>query len=63
MPPTYQNFRGGTSVGDLVKEALSIGWPLFALLACLFVYSLVSVKDGSAKKRALFKVFIGTISA
>ena len=52
-----------TSVGELVKEALSIGWPLFALLACLFVYSLVSVKDGAAKKRALFKVFIGTISA
>jgi len=50
-------------VGDLVKEALSIGWPLFALLACLFVYSIVSVKDGAAKKRALFKVFIGTIAA
>jgi len=50
-------------VGDLVKEALTIGWPLFALLACLFVYSIVSVKDGAAKKRALFKVFIGTISA
>ena len=50
-------------MGDLVKEALTIGWPLFALLACLFVYSVVSVKDGAAKKRALFKVFIGTISA
>jgi cytochrome c2 len=50
-------------VGDLIQEALSIGWPLFALLAGLFVYSLVSVKDGAAKKRALFKVFIGTIAA
>lgn len=50
-------------MGDLVKEALTIGWPLFALLACLFVYSIVSVKDGAAKKRALFKVFIGTIGA
>ena len=50
-------------MGDLVKEALSIGWPLFALLAGLFVYSIVSVKDGAAKKRALFKVFIGTIGA
>ena len=50
-------------MGDLVKEALTIGWPLFALLACLFVYSLVAVKDATAKKRALFKVFIGTISA
>lgn len=50
-------------MGDLIKEGLSIGWPLFAVLAGLFVYSLVSVKDGSAKKRALFKVFIGTIAA
>ena len=50
-------------MGDLVKEALSIGWPLFAILAGLFVYSIVSVKDGAAKKRALFKVFIGTIGA
>ena len=50
-------------MGDLVKEAVSIGWPLFALLACLFVYSLVSVKDATAKKRSLFKLVIGTISA
>ncbi len=50
-------------MGDLIKEGLSIGWPLFAVLAGLFVYSLVSVKDGAAKKRALFKVFIGTIAA
>ena len=50
-------------MGDLIKEALSIGWPLFALLAGLFVYSLVSIKDGAAKKRALFKLFIGTIAA
>jgi cytochrome c2 len=50
-------------VGDLIKEALSIGWPLFAILAGLFVYSLVSAKDGAEKKRAIFKVFIGTIAA
>jgi len=50
-------------VGELVQEALTIGWPLFALLAGLFVYSLVSVKDAVGKKRALFKVFIGTIAA
>jgi cytochrome c2 len=50
-------------VGDLVQEALTIGWPLFALLAGLFVYSLVGVKGGAAKKSALFKVFIGTIGA
>ena len=50
-------------MGELIKEALSIGWPLFALLACLFVYSVVSAKDGAAKKRAMFKLFIGTIAA
>ena len=50
-------------MGDLVQEALSIGWPLFAILAGLFVYSVVAVKDGAAKKRALFKVFIGAIAA
>ena len=48
---------------DLIKEALSIGWPLFALLASLFVYSLISISDPVAKKRATFKLFIGTIAA
>ena len=52
-----------TSVGDLIKEALSIGWPLVALLAGLFVYSLVSISDRDAKKRAMFKLFIGMIAA
>ena len=50
-------------MGDLVKEALTIGWPLFALLAGLFVYSLVAAKDAAAKKSAIFKIFIGTIGA
>lgn len=50
-------------MGELVKEALTIGWPLFAILGGLLVYSLVSVKDAVGKKRALFKVFIGTIAA
>ncbi|TMQ30483.1 MAG: nitric oxide reductase [Nitrospirae bacterium] len=50
-------------MGDLIKEALSIGWPLLALLAGLFVYSLVSIKDRVAKKRAMFKLFIGMIAA
>jgi cytochrome c2 len=50
-------------VGDLIKEALTIGWPLFALLAGLFVYSVVSAKDGAAKKRAMFKLLIGTVAA
>ena len=44
-------------------EALTIGWPLLALIGCLFVYSLVSIKDGVAKKRSLFKLFIGLIAA
>jgi hypothetical protein len=50
-------------VGDLFKEALSIGWPLLALVAGLFVYSLVSISDRAARKRATFKLFIGMIAA
>jgi len=50
-------------VSELLKEALTIGWPLLALIGCLFVYSLVSIKDGAAKKRSLFKLFIGLIAA
>ena len=50
-------------MGDLIKEALSIGWPLLALVAGLFIYSLVSIRDGAARKRALFKLFIGLIAA
>jgi len=50
-------------VGDLINEAFSIGWPLLALLAGLLVYSLVSISDPAAKKRATFKLFIGMIAA
>ena len=50
-------------MGDLIKEALSIGWPLLALVAGLFVYSLVTISDRAAKKRATFKLFIGMIAA
>jgi cytochrome c len=50
-------------VKELVIEALKIGWPLFALLAGLFVYSIVSGKDAAAKKSAMFKLFIGTLGA
>ncbi len=50
-------------MGDLINEALSIGWPLLALLAGLLVYSLVSISDPAAKKRATFKLFIGMIAA
>ena len=50
-------------MSELLKEALTIGWPLLALIGCLFVYSLVSIKDAAAKKRSLFKLFIGLIAA
>ena len=50
-------------MGHLASEALRIGWPLFALLACLCVYSVVAAKDGAAKKSALFKILIGTLGA
>lgn len=50
-------------MGQLVSEALRIGWPLFALLAGLCVYSVVAAKDGAAKKSALFKILIGTLGA
>lgn len=50
-------------MSELIKEALTIGWPLLALIGCLFVYSLVSIKDAAAKKRSLFKLFIGLIAA
>jgi cytochrome c2 len=50
-------------VSELIKEALTIGWPLFALIAGLFVYTIVSGKDAAAKKSGMFKLFIGTIGA
>ncbi len=48
---------------ELIREALLIGWPLYALIAGLFIYSVISIKDGAAKKRSLFKLFIGMIAA
>ena len=50
-------------MGVLINEALSIGWPLLALLAGLLVYSQISISDPAAKKRATFKLFIGIIAA
>lgn len=50
-------------MGDLIKEAISIGWPLLVLLASLFVYSLVTISDSVAKKRAMFKLSIGMLAA
>ena len=49
-------------MGDLKKKALSIGWPLFALLAGLFVYSLVSLRMRCKEARDV-QVLIGTIAA
>jgi len=50
-------------VGDLIGQALDIGWPALALLVGLLVYFQVSIKDPVAKKRATFKTFIGIIAA
>jgi mono/diheme cytochrome c family protein len=50
-------------VGNLINEALSIGWMAFALLVGLLIYFQVSISDPAAKKRATFKTFIGIIGA
>lgn len=49
-------------MGDLIKQALDMGWPALALLAGLLVYFQVSISDPAAKKRATFKTFIGMIA-
>ena len=49
-------------MGDLIKQALEMGWPALALLAGLLVYFQVSISDPAAKKRATFKTFIGMLA-
>jgi mono/diheme cytochrome c family protein len=49
-------------LGNLIAEALSMGWMALAILAALLVYFQVSISDAVAKKRAVFKTFIGIIS-
>ena len=49
-------------MGNLIAEALSMGWMALAILAGLLVYFQVSISDPAAKKRAVFKTFIGIIS-
>ena len=49
-------------MGDLINQALDMGWPALALLAGLLVYFQVSISDPVAKKRATFKTFIGMIA-
>lgn len=49
-------------MGNLISEALSMGWMSMALLVGLFIYFQVSISDPAAKKRATFKTFIGIIA-
>jgi cytochrome c2 len=50
-------------LGNLITEALSMGWMIIAILAGLMVYFQVSISDPVAKKRATFKTFIGIIAS
>ncbi|MBX3303429.1 MAG: nitric oxide reductase, partial [Nitrospira sp.] len=47
---------------NLIAEALSMGWMALAIIAGLLVYFQVSISDPVAKKRAVFKAFIGLVS-
>ena len=49
-------------MGNLVAEALSMGWMALAILAGLLVYFQMSISDPVAKKRAVFKTFIGIVA-
>ena len=49
-------------MGNLIAEALSMGWMALAILAGLLIYFQVSISDPAAKKRAVFKTFIGIVS-
>ncbi len=46
-------------MGDLINQALAMGWPALALLAGLLVYFQFSISDPTAKKRATLKTIIG----
>ena len=49
-------------MGNLIAEALSMGWVALAILAGLLVYFQMSISDPAEKKRAVFKTFIGMVS-
>lgn len=49
-------------MGNLIAETLSSSWMALAILAGLMVYFQVSISDPAAKKRAVFKTFIGIVS-
>lgn len=49
-------------MSNLITEALSMGWMALAIVASLLVYFQVSISDPAAKKRAVFKTFIGLVA-
>ena len=49
-------------MGNLIAETLSMGWMALAILAGLLVYFQMSISDPAAKKRAIFKTFIGIVA-
>lgn len=49
-------------MGNLIAEAFSMGWMALAIVAGLLVYFQVSISDPAAKKRAVFKTFIGLVA-
>lgn len=49
-------------MGNLIGETLSASWMALAILAGLMVYFQMSISDPAAKKRAVFKTFIGIVS-
>lgn len=49
-------------MGNLIAEALSMGWMALAILVGLLIYFQVSISDPAARKRTVFKTFIGIVS-
>ncbi|MDH5667389.1 MAG: c-type cytochrome [Nitrospira sp.] len=49
-------------MGNLIAEAISMGWMAMAIVAGMIVYFQVTIGDPVAKKRAVFKTFIGLVS-
>ncbi|HEU4685581.1 MAG TPA: c-type cytochrome [Nitrospira sp.] len=50
-------------MGNLISEALSMGWMALAILVGLLIYFQASISDPVAKKRATFKTIIGIFAA
>lgn len=49
-------------MGNLIAEALSMGWMALAILVGLLIYFQMSISDPAARKRTVFKTFIGIVS-